>query len=49
MDEVTHRVRQLERPEGPAILLRPAALGALSSLDGALLLARGSAPSTRCE
>ncbi|MEV5378440.1 ROK family protein [Streptomyces nondiastaticus] len=46
--EVAHRVRQLERPEGPPILLRPAALGALSSLDGAVLLARGAAPSARC-
>ncbi|WKU48942.1 ROK family protein [Streptomyces sp. VNUA116] len=46
--EVAHRVRQFERPEGPHIHLRPAALGALSSLDGAVLLARGAAPSARC-
>ncbi|WP_058042925.1 ROK family protein [Streptomyces roseifaciens] len=48
VEEVAHRVRQLERPEGPEIHLRPAALGALSSLDGAVLLARGPAPSARC-
>ncbi|MEU8548235.1 ROK family protein [Streptomyces roseoverticillatus] len=48
VEEVAHRARQLERPEGPEIHLRPAALGALSSLDGALLLARGAAPSARC-
>ncbi|WP_424893571.1 ROK family protein [Streptomyces sp. XH2] len=47
VEEVSRRVRQLERPEGPEILLRPAALGALSSLDGAVLLARGAAPPTR--
>ncbi|MGK5545795.1 ROK family protein [Streptomyces sp. URMC 127] len=44
VDEVARQVRRLERPEGPEILLRPAALGALSSLDGAVLLARGPAP-----
>ncbi|MFI0542617.1 ROK family protein [Streptomyces sp. WSLK1-3] len=41
VDEVAARFSALRRPTGPAPRLRPAALGALSSLDGALLLARG--------
>ncbi|MFF7542902.1 ROK family protein [Streptomyces canus] len=41
VDEVRTRFTALRRPTGPAPRLRPAALGALSSLDGALLLARG--------
>ncbi|MEW1780411.1 ROK family protein [Streptomyces sp. NPDC086777] len=38
--EVAARTEALHRPTAPAPALRPAALGALSSLDGALLLAR---------
>ncbi|CAL9489164.1 Kanosamine kinase [Streptomyces sp. enrichment culture] len=38
---VAERVTALRRPAGPAPDLRVAALGALSSLDGATLLARG--------
>jgi kanosamine 6-kinase len=41
VEEVRTRFTALRRPTGPAPRLRPAALGALSSLDGALLLARG--------
>nr|AKQ19036.1 kanamycin kinase protein [Streptomyces rosa] len=41
VDEVSARFDALRRPSGPAPEIRPAALGALSSLDGAALLARG--------
>ncbi len=41
VEEVTAHFRALRRPTGPAPEIRPAALGALSSLDGAVLLARG--------
>ncbi|MEU5314979.1 ROK family protein [Streptomyces sp. NPDC021562] len=38
--EVAARTEALQRPTAPTPTLRPAALGALSSLDGALLLSR---------
>ncbi|MER6358434.1 ROK family protein [Streptomyces sp. NPDC001634] len=41
VEEVTHHFMTLHRPTGPTPCLRPAAQGALSSLDGAVLLARG--------
>ncbi|MEU6278094.1 ROK family protein [Streptomyces populi] len=41
VEEVTTHFTSLRRPAGPAPEIRAAALGALSSLDGAVLLARG--------
>ncbi|MFF7050489.1 ROK family protein [Streptomyces griseorubiginosus] len=41
VEEVATRFTALRRPTGPAPEIRAAALGALSSLDGAVLLARG--------
>ncbi|MFC8870315.1 ROK family protein [Streptomyces sp. NPDC057148] len=41
VEEVTTHFTSLRRPAGPAPEIRTAALGALSSLDGAVLLARG--------
>nr|WP_203615547.1 ROK family protein [Streptomyces sp. SID13726] len=46
LTRVTTHFTSLHRPNGPTPELRPAALGALSSLDGALLLARGVGVST---
>ncbi|MER6632390.1 ROK family protein [Streptomyces sp. NPDC000987] len=42
VDRVADHVGALRRPAGPSPEVRAAALGALSSLDGALLLARGT-------
>jgi len=49
VDEVATHFISLRRPTGPAPRLRPAALGALSSLDGATLLARGVGVNTAPE
>jgi kanosamine 6-kinase len=42
VEEVAARFASLRRPTGPAPDIRAAALGGLSSLDGAVLLARGA-------
>ncbi|MET9678269.1 ROK family protein [Streptomyces sp. NPDC006482] len=40
VDAVTRRAAELARPAGPDVRIAPAALGGMSSLDGAVLLAR---------